>query len=165
MPGYEPAPLAPHHNIQHPSGERVGDDSRAEIMNDADSDDGDSWRTVDDDDDITDDEDGNHDSDVFREQFGNQRSDGHGSDGAAPALHLPHPADAGLLPNNNALNFAVDAMHGDGNDDDDDSAQGDINNEDEWEIDDWNEGMREGWDWVPLAVVCSQKHTDSHVQL
>lgn len=28
-----------------------------------------------------------------------------------------------------------------------------IDAEDEWEIDEWNEGMREGWDWVPLAVV------------
>ncbi len=113
----------------------------------------DSGNSVDEDDDVADDEGSNHDSGGAPEQVQNQQNGSLGGDAAAPLpLFLP-PVDDGLLP----FDIAVGAIHdaaGNGNHVEDNNAQDDMNNDDEWDIDDWNEGMREGWDWVPLAVVC-----------
>ena len=106
---------------------------------------------------------------IPEENFDQQRSTAYA---AAPAFlphtqhlqnhahHIPvviaaaHHADA-VPPPNEAAHDAGAAAAGHGNIVDDGNALGNNNEEDEWEIDDWNEGMREGWDWVPLAVVCT----------
>lgn len=134
------------------------------MRNLTDRDDGDSWHTVDDHDDDDDDndlmlDDGINYNPVADQHIRNHHSDGHGSDGAAAPFFL-HLDNDGLVANDNAVNLVPDALDvaadADGNNFEDNNAhdaRNEINNDDEWEIDDWNEGMREGWDWVPLPVV------------
>ncbi len=163
VPHFEPEPQR---NILQPSGETVPFDSMGEIRNFVDTENGESWHTVNDDDELHNDDGCNHDSNLARLQIRNQHIDRHGIDRAALLpVFLPLAADD-LPPNDNALNIAVvdhhdGIIHGnlveDNNAQDDmnnDNAQDAINNDDGWDIDDWNEGIREGWDWVPLAVVC-----------
>jgi hypothetical protein len=151
--------------------ELVDDDARAEMRIDDDSSDHGSSCPVSEDDYINDigEDSGNHDDadSPLEDDYNQQSSNG----GAAVLSHLPHAlhpeeyvhaipavdaaahqADPALQPHDDVPDAARDD---DGDDVGNDNAPGNMNVEDEWEIDDWNEGMREGWDWVPLAVVCT----------
>jgi hypothetical protein len=155
-----PLPLHFQPTLRQPLDEQ---EPHGEMSSGTDNGDGGSWRTVDDDNE-GDDGDDSHNDDYQP----NYDVDLDGMDiAAAPRFYDHHnlQADArpirhyvahpvGIEPHNHGpLDNAVNADDIDNQHNAEADVRGDVNDEDEWEVEDWNEGMREGWDWVPLAVV------------
>jgi hypothetical protein len=166
LPANGPAPpaaanvVAPSIHHSHPfprqsSGERLDDDALAETRNDDVHDHGHLVDETDSDYDHdgynSDDVDDDHQSQrvnggaAVSPQFVNVQNYAH------PVPAVDAIGDAAPLPHVGAPAHAADDE--DRHSVDDGDALENIDAEDEWEIDGWNEGMREGWDWVPLAVV------------
>jgi hypothetical protein len=92
-----------------------------------------------------------HDDSILDHEAQNHHFDVIGSNGGAAAPDGQH-AHVRLLDANNqgALGaVAGDHEHAQNNE----NAPGNMVEQDEWEVDDWNDDLREGWDWIPLGVV------------
>ena len=166
LPNDHAAPAAPlprqfQPALRQPLGEQ---DPRGEISSGTDNGDGGSWRTIDDEEEEGNDgDDSHHDGDQQNDDVDVDGEDVAAAphfqnhpdlqDDARPFRHFAHPADVGPPNNHGPLDIAADGDEIDNQHNAEADVRDEVNDEDEWEIDDWNEGMREGWDWVPLAVV------------